>query len=84
MDTERFNLVLRKHLTNLEPGQDLTADAKLKDLGLNSMRTIDLLFDLEDEFGVQLPDEAMTDSTFATQGALYDRVRQAHEAGVNS
>ncbi|MGV9362606.1 phosphopantetheine-binding protein [Amycolatopsis sp. NPDC003731] len=79
MDTARFDTILRKYLKNLAPQQELTSDARLKDLGLNSMRAIDLLFDLEDEFGVELPDDAMTDDTFATRDALLDRVREAQD-----
>jgi acyl carrier protein len=82
VDTERFNEILRRHLDNLDPGADIAVDAPLKELGLNSMHAIELLFDLEDEFGFQLPDEAMTDDTFETQGALLDRVRAAHDEGT--
>lgn len=80
MDTERFDQILRQHLSNLAPDADLLPDVPLKELGLNSMHAIELLFELEDEFGFQLPDDAMTDDTFATQAALLSRVREARDA----
>ncbi|MEV4443082.1 phosphopantetheine-binding protein [Streptomyces sp. NPDC049577] len=55
----------------LEPGSDL------RELGLDSMQAIELLFAIEDAFGVSLPDEAMNDATFATAGSLWTEVRAA-------
>ncbi|MFD2467925.1 phosphopantetheine-binding protein [Amycolatopsis silviterrae] len=46
----------------------------LRELGLNSMQSIELLFAIEDEFGVTLPDEQMNEKTFATAGSLWDVV----------
>jgi acyl carrier protein len=35
------------------------------------MRAVELVFDLEDELDVLLPDEAMTADTFATAASLW-------------
>lgn len=70
VDEDTFDGVLRGYLDQLDDDRPLPADAPLRDLGLNSMRAVDLMFDLEDELGVQLPDEAMTDETFATRDSL--------------
>jgi acyl carrier protein len=49
----------------------ITAESSLHDLGLDSMRAIELLFAIEDTYGVSMPDELLTDATFATAGSLW-------------
>lgn len=64
-------------LTMLTPflkyaGADAVApDAALRDLGLDSMRAVELLFALEDGYDIVFPDELLTDATFATAGSLW-------------
>ncbi|GAB3887367.1 hypothetical protein GCM10029964_053230 [Kibdelosporangium lantanae] len=43
------------------------------------MKAVDLVFDLEDELRVALPDQAMTATTFATPRALWAALTDAHE-----
>lgn len=62
--------LLRRHLPHLPDGQDLASDAPLRELGLDSMQAVELVFDLEDEIGIIFPDEAMTAETFATLRSL--------------
>lgn len=45
-------------------------DEDLGKLGLDSMASIDLLMDIESQFGVQIPDELMTVDTFSTGNHL--------------
>lgn len=56
--------------------EPITADSRLRELGLDSMRAIELLFALEDGFGVSLPDEALSEATFATAGSLWGVVAE--------
>ncbi|MFF6914297.1 MULTISPECIES: acyl carrier protein [unclassified Streptomyces] len=58
----------------------LTEDSRLHDLGMNSMKAIDLLFAIEDGLGVSLPDEDLNDTTFATAGSLWAAVQRAQGA----
>ncbi|MFC7309290.1 acyl carrier protein [Streptomyces monticola] len=60
--------------------QEVTADSSLRDLGLDSMQAIELLFAVEDTFGVTLPDDDMNDETFATAGSLWAVVSAAIDA----
>jgi acyl carrier protein len=62
----------------------LTEDMSLRDLGLDSMKSIDLLFGIEDVFGIALPDEDLNDHTFATAGNLWSAVANALGARVAS
>jgi acyl carrier protein len=55
----------------------VTADSPLRELGLDSMKSIDLLFAIEDGLGVSLPDEDLNDTTFATAGSLWRAVEAA-------
>ena len=72
-----FEAVLRRHLKQVDADRPLPPDASLKDLGLDSMQAVELVFDLEDELDVLLPDEAMTAETFATAAQLWAAVNAA-------
>lgn len=48
--------IAKKDASELHPEQELVAD-----LNLESMHALELLCDVEDELGVEFPDEAVTD-----------------------
>jgi acyl carrier protein len=54
-----------------ERAEGVGMDDELIAVGLDSMRTIDLLLEIESEFGVQLADEMLTPETFRTPSALH-------------
>jgi acyl carrier protein len=60
--------------------QEFTTDSRLRDLGLDSMQAIELLFAIEDCYGVTLPDDKLVDATFETAGRLWAEVIQLREA----
>lgn len=68
---DRFVTLLRPFLRFLPPDRAPAPDDRLHDLGLDSMQAIELLFAVEDTFGVSLPDELLTDATFETAGSLW-------------
>ncbi|MFQ6143693.1 acyl carrier protein [Streptomyces seoulensis] len=71
----RFTDLLRPFLKHAGPDDlTLTPETDLRRLGVDSMQAIELLFQLEDGFGIQLPDEDMNDATFATAGSLWRAV----------
>jgi acyl carrier protein len=59
--------------------QEITAESRLRDLGLDSMQAIELLFAIEDGYGVTLPDEKLVDATFETAGRLWSEVAAIRE-----
>lgn len=61
--------------------RELNPASRLRDLGLDSMQAIELLFCIEDEFGVTLPDDKLVDATFETAGALWSAIADLHPAG---
>ena len=70
-----FTELLRPFLKFAGP-DEITEDARLRDLGLDSMREIELLFAIEETFGVAVPDDKLVDSTFATAGGLWGVVEE--------
>ncbi|SFE89858.1 Acyl carrier protein [Actinacidiphila alni] len=70
-----FQDVLLPRLPYAE-GDELSPDADLAALGLDSMGVVQLLADLEDHFGVELDDELLTEETFATVGSLWATVAE--------
>ena len=73
----RFTEMLKPFLPFLGEGEAITPDLPLRELGLDSMQAIELMFAVEDSFGVVLPDEALIESTFATAGNLWRVVTDA-------
>jgi acyl carrier protein len=62
--------------------QELTPESRLRDLGLDSMRAIELLFALEDTYGVIVPDEKLVDETFETCSSLWTMVEEVRNGRV--
>jgi acyl carrier protein len=48
----------------------LKPEATLEDLGLDSLAVIEFLFQVEDKFGIQIPDQAAPPRTFGEMVAL--------------
>jgi acyl carrier protein len=69
--TPTFERVMRANLRLLADDEELDPHVPLSDLGLDSMRTIQLMLELEAAFGVTFPDESLTPETFATAEALW-------------
>ncbi len=76
-----FAALLRRHLPSAD-GVQLSPDTPLRELGLNSLHAVDLLFDLEETFGVELPDNALSPDAFATPGGLWSKVMQSRNSRV--
>jgi acyl carrier protein len=68
-----FRKTLLAHLPYAD-GAELAPTDDLAALGLDSMGVVQLLTDLEETFGLELPDELITEETFATVGSLWQTV----------
>ncbi|MEV4320041.1 acyl carrier protein [Actinocrispum sp. NPDC049592] len=66
-----FEQILRRYLPFLPSDQALTSQSGLRDLGLDSFGTVELLADLESAYRVRFRDEALSLATFATPGVLW-------------
>jgi acyl carrier protein len=57
-------------------------DVPIRDLGLDSLKTMELVLALEETFGIQIPDEDLTGETLGTPGTILDlieRLRPSNE-----
>jgi acyl carrier protein len=55
----------------------ISPEATLTELGLDSLTIVELLFDVEDEFEIEVPEERATFQTLAEAAALVDELIQA-------
>jgi acyl carrier protein len=76
---EKFTEVLRPHLPFLTEDRLLKPEDRLRDLGLNSMQAIEMLFAVEDAYGASIPDDKLNDETFETAGNLWRIVEEFRE-----
>ncbi|MCX4723206.1 phosphopantetheine-binding protein [Streptomyces sp. NPDC090052] len=74
---EQFEELLRKYLPFLGPHETLTADSGLRDLGLDSLGTVEMLASLETMYDVRFVDDMLTTETFATPGVLWAAVSRS-------
>ncbi|WP_410667772.1 phosphopantetheine-binding protein [Amycolatopsis sp. cmx-4-68] len=70
-----FLEILLAHLPYALAGR-IAEDDDLAALGLDSMGVVQLVTDLEETFGFELPDELLTEDTFATAGSLWAAVAE--------
>jgi acyl carrier protein len=77
MSDQKFITILRSHLRYLSPAEELAPDTPLRELGLDSMVAVALLLDLENEFGVTLPDSSLRPETFESANHLWAEVEKA-------
>jgi len=74
---ETLESVVRPHLKFLGGDDPLDPEQDLGEVGLDSMASIDLLLDLEAHFGIAIPDELLTENSFATLSAIRELVDEA-------
>jgi acyl carrier protein len=67
---DEFERLVRAQVT-LPPEEPLPPDAELVDLGLDSMRTVTILVEVEQAYGVTFTDDLLMPATFATARTLW-------------
>jgi acyl carrier protein len=67
----RFEELLRRFLPYLAADEPLHEDARLRDYGLDSMATVELLSALESTYQVRFQDQALSLETFETPAILW-------------
>lgn len=73
---DEFEQVLRTALPRLT---EITPETCLREQGLDSLATIDMLLRLEASYDIAVPDELLTAETFATPGALWQVVNSVRD-----
>ncbi len=71
---ERLAPIVRAHLRSVSQEAAISPTASLRDMGLDSLGAIDLLFAIEQAFNVVFPDRFLNASTFATCQSLEQAV----------
>ena len=56
--------------------EDISPDTKLESLGIDSLKAITVLFELEEAFDVEIPNELV--SSITTVGDILDKLTPAH------
>ena len=70
--------ILKKHMK--EPRDDIAAATALLDLKIESLDLAMIVFDIEDQFGIEIPYNANEEvEDFKTVGSVVDRVKQLLE-----
>ncbi|MFI5783825.1 phosphopantetheine-binding protein [Nocardia sp. NPDC051570] len=67
----QFEQILRKYLPFLSPDESLTSELELRDLGLDSLATVELLSELEQAYDTRFVDDALALENFATPAVLW-------------
>ncbi len=62
----RIEKIIRPNLKFLTNDGPIERDQSLGDLGLDSLAAINLLFDIESEFAITIPDDALDENTFTS------------------
>ncbi|PTA46445.1 phosphopantetheine-binding protein [Micromonospora sp. RP3T] len=65
-----FEKIMRAHLPRLDPAAPLTATLRPADQGVDSLALVSLLLELEEEFDVPVPDDALLDLHSVDVGQL--------------
>lgn len=66
-----FETIVRKFVPYLPGDEPLTASTELRELGLDSMGTVELLAALENSYSVRFRDEALDLNNFANPQILW-------------
>lgn len=67
----KFLKLIRNRLKLSDESVELAMDADLNSIGLDSSSALNLMLDLEEEFGVFFPESTFTEETFATPDSLW-------------
>ena len=75
-EKEQLFGILGKHLKHLKADAVFDWHKPLKEYGLDSMSSINLLFDIEDSYGIIIPDEKLNGYNASTGTALLQLIEE--------
>ncbi|WP_250405127.1 acyl carrier protein [Streptomyces cellostaticus] len=73
---EKFSTILRQVLPDFSPDVLIDPDQELRNLGLDSMKTVELLLGLESAYGAILFDDELDPRVFSTPRSLWTFVTE--------
>jgi acyl carrier protein len=79
MDTlELLREFVKRRVAN--PPEEITLESRLEDIGVDSLTLLDLMFDMEDKFGVRMPDDLPRPETVAQLIEIFEKLKPAKNA----
>jgi len=76
MDTlELLKDFIKQHADN--PPEDLTLESRLDAIGLDSLTLLELMFDLEDKYGIRLPSDLPQPETVGQLVEIFEKFKPA-------
>lgn len=78
---ERFETLLRAALRDLPADRELTSDLNTTAAGLTSFAAVELLLNIEAEYGISIPEDMLDFDSFGTPAALWSLVCAVRAAG---
>lgn len=70
---EQILEIIRKHMP--EGDKPVTAATPLDDLAIESLDLVEIIFEIEDTFDIEIPYNANDEGEFTTVGQIVDRVK---------
>ena len=74
--SQSLEKILRAQARFLAADADITPDMSLASLGIDSLGLIELVFEIEGEFDLEIPPEQITPETFATPASIWRLLHQ--------
>jgi acyl carrier protein len=76
MDTlQLLQEFLKRRVNN--PPESITLEMRLEDIGVDSLTLLDLMFDMEDKFGVRMPDDLPRPETVGELIDIFEKLKPA-------
>jgi acyl carrier protein len=76
MIDEKLLTIIKGHLNGVDTNDMTDFNKDLKDMGLDSLGSINLLLDIEETYDIVIPDEYLTDESFATISSLWELIEK--------
>ncbi|MFP3992321.1 acyl carrier protein [Streptomyces sp. E11-3] len=76
---QQFEETLREYLPFLAADEQLSPDTNMRDMGLDSLGTVELMGSLENTYDVRFVDDALNLDTFATPAVLWEALSKMFE-----
>jgi acyl carrier protein len=81
---ERLLGLVRQILGPPASGRPLPIDARLNDLGMSSIKMVNLMLSVESEFDIAIPQGEITPENFASLASIEGLISRMLEAGSNA
>ena len=76
MDTlELLREFIKRRVVN--PPENVTLESRLEEIGVDSLTLLDLMFDMEDKYGVRMPDDLPRPETVGDLIAIFEKLKPA-------